>query len=420
MNELYSQESYYLEKNAFKIFFSLLNAQGYRIVGPRIHQNQAIFYEDLQGPQDLPMGWTDEQSPGKYRIFTDSNKYYFNFNCSPQSWKKYLNPSKQKLFSAKKNLDDSSFTITEEHIPEQKIAFLGMKACELSALAIQDNVFMHNQYKDLTYKIRRENILRISIDCLKASNTCFCTSMDQGPGAEKNFDLALSELKVEQGQIRESAEGKSQSFPLKHEGFLIRAGTEMGWSILNQLKLDIASEFQKQKVRNQVIEVAGQITRRLDTDEIKQNLFSMRNSSKWETVAGACLSCANCTMACPTCFCSSVEDVTDLSGEHTERWKRWDSCFTGDFSFVHGGAIRQTVASRYRQWATHKLAYWQDQFGESGCVGCGRCIAWCPVGIDLTEVANELQMEFKERDLIHQESSKKLNLEGNQEEENEK
>lgn len=93
-------------------------------------------------------------------------------------------------------------------------------------------------------------------------------------------------------------------------------------------------------------------------------------------------------MVCPTCFCTGVEDVTALAGDVTERVRKWDSCFTADFSYQHGGVVRESTKSRYRQWLTHKLSSWVDQFGSSGCVGCGRCITWCPTGIDLTaEVA---------------------------------
>jgi formate hydrogenlyase subunit 6/NADH:ubiquinone oxidoreductase subunit I len=374
-------EARYLSHNNFPALFSLLNSQGYRIIGPVVNQNQSILYEELEVIEDLPLGWTDEQSPGKYRLFRDDNRYYFNFNCSPQSWKRYLNPPKQKLFSGKRT-SENGFELTPEVVHPEKLAFFGMKACELSAVNIQDKVFVKGDFKDKSYQIRRENILRIAVDCLKSSNTCFCTSMGQGPGAEHSFDLALSEL-------------QRQSTEAEHRGFLLRAGTKLGSVLLEQLQLPLATEALIEQAKGQVNQVKSSISRKLDTQNIKQNLFSARNSETWEKVAAACLSCANCTMACPTCFCSSVEDITNLSGENTERWKRWDSCFTGDFSYVHGGATRQSVSSRYRQWATHKLSYWYDQFGESGCVGCGRCIAWCPVGIDLTQVANELQQEAK-------------------------
>jgi formate hydrogenlyase subunit 6/NADH:ubiquinone oxidoreductase subunit I len=104
-------------------------------------------------------------------------------------------------------------------------------------------------------------------------------------------------------------------------------------------------------------------------------------------VAQRCLACTNCTLVCPTCFCVAVEDTTDLAGDHVERHRRWDSCFTAGHSYVHGGSVHASTASRYRQWMTHKLSTWFDQFGSSGCVGCGRCIAWCPAAIDITEEA---------------------------------
>jgi ferredoxin len=102
-------------------------------------------------------------------------------------------------------------------------------------------------------------------------------------------------------------------------------------------------------------------------------------------------------MACPTCFCTTVDDVTDLTGSQAVRSRRWDSCFSMDFSYIHGGSVRSSGASRYRQWLTHKLASWQDQFGASGCVGCGRCITWCPVGIDLTEEVEAIRQDAERR-----------------------
>ena len=110
----------------------------------------------------------------------------------------------------------------------------------------------------------------------------------------------------------------------------------------------------------------------------------------WSRVAERCLGCANCTMVCPTCFCATVEDTTDLSGAIAERRRKWDSCFTCEFSSIHGGSIRRSGAARYRQWMTHKLSSWWQQFETSGCVGCGRCIVWCPVGIDITEEAHAI------------------------------
>jgi formate hydrogenlyase subunit 6/NADH:ubiquinone oxidoreductase subunit I len=133
------------------------------------------------------------------------------------------------------------------------------------------------------------------------------------------------------------------------------------------------------------VDRASRQIRHLDTAGLRDLLYENFEHPRWDNVAARCLSCANCTMVCPTCFCTTVEDVSDISGNHAERWRRWDSCFTQSFSYIHGGSVRTSAKSRYRQWMTHKLASWTDQFGTSGCVGCGRCITWCPVGIDITE-----------------------------------
>jgi sulfhydrogenase subunit beta (sulfur reductase) len=136
--------------------------------------------------------------------------------------------------------------------------------------------------------------------------------------------------------------------------------------------------------------------RTMDTKGIKELLYRNYENPRWDDVAKRCLTCGNCTMVCPTCFCTTVEDITDLTGEHVERWRKLDSCFTMDFSYIHGGSVRSSPRARYRQWMTHKLATWIDQFGTSGCVGCGRCITWCPVGIDITEETGAIRDSEKE------------------------
>jgi succinate dehydrogenase/fumarate reductase-like Fe-S protein len=125
--------------------------------------------------------------------------------------------------------------------------------------------------------------------------------------------------------------------------------------------------------------------RYVDTSDLQSLLYRNIDSKRWTETAKRCMTCTNCTMVCPTCFCTTVEDITDLTGTRAERMRKWDSCFTLEFSHIHGGSIRSSVLARYRQWLTHKFAYWKDQFGTYGCVGCGRCITWCPVGIDVTE-----------------------------------
>ena len=133
--------------------------------------------------------------------------------------------------------------------------------------------------------------------------------------------------------------------------------------------------------------------RKLQMDDLPALLEDRLELHHWNEVAKRCLSCGNCTQVCPTCFCWDAVDHTDLLATSTFRDRVWDSCFNPQYSYVFGGSTRPTIKSRYRQWLTHKLGTWKQQYGIFGCTGCGRCITWCPVGIDLTEEIPALRKE---------------------------
>jgi sulfhydrogenase subunit beta (sulfur reductase) len=359
------EEKYILNRQDFNQLFTALHKREYRIVGPALRDG-AIVYDELKSTGDLPAGWTDEQNGGTYRLKRRADEALFGFNSGPHSWKKFLHPSRVRLWEADRA--EGGLKVRGEPLDTCKLAFIGVRSCDLHAVAIQDKVFIQGSYLNPAYQARRQQAFIVAVNCGQAGGTCFCASMGTGPKVAKDYDLALTEL-LDAGR----------------HCFLIEAGTESGAEILGELPLHPAGEGEKAAAESAVATAAGQMGRRMDTAEIKDLLYRNYDHPRWENVAARCLTCANCTMVCPTCFCTSVEDVTDLKGEHAERWQRWDSCFTMDFSYIHGGSVRSTAKARYRQWMTHKLATWFDQFGTSGCVGCGRCITWCPVGIDITE-----------------------------------
>jgi formate hydrogenlyase subunit 6/NADH:ubiquinone oxidoreductase subunit I len=354
-----------LELAGLQALFEVLKACGYRLVGPRVRDG-AIVYDELASVDALPAGLTDEQEGGKYRLRKREDGALFGYAVGPHSWKKFLFPPVMRLWSAKRT--SNIFEIVPEQEETPRYAFIGVRSCELHAIAIQDKVFMEGKFVDPVYAGRRKKAFIVALNCSQAGGTCFCVSMKTGPKARAGFDLALTEI----------IEGARHYF-------LVEIGTDAGAQVLAQIPHRTAVE-QEQKAAEQVVErTAGQMGRAMDTTNIKELLYSNYEHPRWDQVASRCLTCANCTMVCPTCFCSTVEDVTDLTGEHAERWRKWDSCFQVDFSYIVGGSIRASAKSRYRQWMTHKLATWIDQFGASGCVGCGRCITWCPVAIDITE-----------------------------------
>jgi sulfhydrogenase subunit beta (sulfur reductase) len=367
-----------LEGDQLQALFDVLTQRGYKMLGPTLRDG-AIVYDELATAADLPAGWTDRQDGGTYRLERRKDQALFGYNVGPQSWKRFLHPPELRLWQAQRT--GGTFQIQEEDGGEiPRMAFLGMRACELNAIAIQDKVFLSGNWADPAYRSRRERTFIVAVNCGQAGGTCFCVSMNTGPKATSGFDLALTEV-LEDGA----------------HYFVVEAGTETGRDVLAEVfqraqpACRMASEGEKAKAENIVARTAEHMGRSLDTDGIKELLYRNYEHSRWDQVATRCLTCANCTMVCPTCFCSTVEDVTDLKGEHAERWRKWDSCFTTDFSYIHGGSIRSTARARYRQWMTHKLATWIDQFGTSGCVGCGRCITWCPVAIDITEEVSAIR-----------------------------
>ena len=342
-----------------------ISERGYELIGPTICEG-AIVYDHITSEKDLPKGWTDEQGPGKYRLARREDSAIFAYNVGPHSWKKFLHAPATRLWTCKR--DGGSFQIIEENRQTAKRAFIGVRACELRGISILDKVLAGGAFRDPDYKTRREDIFVVAVNCGQAGGTCFCASMNTGPRATSGFDLSLSEI-VDPGE----------------HYFVVEIGSKLGEEVIREVPQRAANEKDLEKVERMVSKTTGEMGRTMDTVGLKELLYRNYDHPRWDDVAKRCLTCANCTMVCPTCFCSTVEDVSDLEGEHAERWRKWDSCFTTDFSYIHGGSVRTSAKSRYRQWMTHKLASWADQFGEIGCVGCGRCITWCPVGIDITE-----------------------------------
>ncbi|MGI9473829.1 MAG: 4Fe-4S dicluster domain-containing protein [Rubripirellula sp.] len=352
----------WLEKESLHELFETLAQLGYQVVGPKLDQG-AIIYSEINSPSELPRGWTDRQSAGQYRAERSSSNAFFEFNVGPQSWKQYLFPPKVTVQTATRNTD-GAWKFDNPSEPAPKLALLGVRACELAAIAIQDRVFLGGPYVDQDYRRRRDATLIIAVNCTVANQNCFCHSTNTGPRCKEAFDLALTETE---------------------EGFVVEVGSELGLSVAARLSPSAATSVQQAQADRGRQRAVHQLGKELQTDGLPQLLRDNLEHPHWDNVAERCLSCTNCTMVCPTCFCSTVSEVSDLTGDQVDRERQWDSCFNVAFSYTSGGTVRNDVRSRYRQWLTHKLSSWHDQFDSSGCVGCGRCITWCPVGIDLRE-----------------------------------
>ncbi len=350
-----------IDRAGLDCLVEVLHERQYRVIGPQ-ERDGAIILDDLVTGAQLPAGWSVDTEPGKYRLRRRDDAAIFAHSAGPGSWKQFLHPPHRKVWETGPDLN-----VQPPEEPAQRLAFLGVRGCDLAAIAILGRVLGGGANPDTGFAGRNAGLFVVGVNCTEPGGVCFCVSMGTGPGVSQGYDLALTEIIDEAGHR-----------------FLVDIGTASGADVLDQVTALVADTRDVAAARTAVEVAAGRMGRAMPEADLPGVLRDSHESPQWQDVASRCLTCGNCTMVCPTCFCTTAEDVTDLTGDHAERWERWVSCFELDFSYQHGGSVRQSGESRYRQWITHKLGTWHDQFDSSGCVGCGRCIAWCPAGIDIT------------------------------------
>jgi ferredoxin len=367
-----------LDLTGLQTLMDVLAGRGYAVIGPVV-KDGAIDYGPVRTISDLPVGWGDEQAPGSYRLRRRDDGMVFGYANGAQSVKPVFFPANEVIWRGRRD-DEGNVEPRREEADDGPYAVLGVRSCDLHALGIHDTVLLGRRFADASYAVRRADAFVVAVTCSDPAGTCFCVSMGTGPrptaGRGAPFDLAMTEILDAAGHR-----------------FLLEAASERGVEVLREVGGRIADDRDRADAASVAESAAGRMGRKMDTAGLKDLLYASADSPMWDEVATRCLSCSNCTMVCPTCFCTDVQDITDLAGDSVQRERVWDSCFDSQHSYLHGGSVRRTTKARYRQWMTHKLASWIDQFGTSGCVGCGRCIAWCPAGIDITEQAAVLREE---------------------------
>ena len=300
-----------IDRAVLQEIFDALASRGYRVIGPTVRDG-AIVYDSVTTLDDLPVGYTDRQDAGRYRIEQRADTALFGYAVGSHSWKRFLHPPVERLWRVRREGD--GFSIVENEEVTEPLAFIGARACELRAIAIQDQVFLAGQYVGKSYKIRRDHAFIVAVNCGQAGGTCFCVSMDTGPKVEAGFDLALTEL-IEEGRHL----------------FVMELGSAAGVDLVKDLPHRPATEEEIAAAERVVDQTRGQMGRTLETNGLKELLQANANHPRWDEVAGRCLTSGNCTNVCPTCFCTTIDDTTDISGTIAERVRRWDSCFSLDF-----------------------------------------------------------------------------------------
>ncbi len=356
----------FLLREHFQQLIEVLTSQGYDCIGPTVQDNNLV-YREIHNIDQLPRGIEDHQSPGRYSLSQQDHPRYFAWANGAQAIKPFSFKPHETLWKCQR--DSQGNLQFEAQIPDSKpLAIIGVRACDLAALQLQRDHFLHQQYSDPWFRRHTRHLFLVAVHCSHPSSNCFCHATGDGPVATQDCDIAMHEL---------------------DDGFLITASSAKGETILNRLPLQITTASMQQQAQQQIQSAINKQQKSLPAN-IKNNLQQNLDHPHWKKIGERCLSCGNCTAVCPTCFCHQEHEQLTLDENSSSHYREWSSCFTHSHGYLAGYQFRPATWQRYRQWLTHKFAGWHDQYKRSGCVGCGRCISWCPAGIDVTEELENL------------------------------
>jgi sulfhydrogenase subunit beta (sulfur reductase) len=357
-----------------------LDRSGYEVWVPTIRDGTVTTRRHREG-DDLPVGYVSDQSPASYDLTRTEDRTRFAWAVGPQPWKPLLHPSDIATMTMLQTRSDVPVSVSVATRPTKRLALFGMRPCDLAAVDKLDRVLLDRApTSEPTYQSRREGAFLVVVNCGVPASTCFCASVNTGPhveGRSAGHDLEVTEL----------VGGTATDEPSYVIESISDRGAEILAAVVEHAEATPVTGAVQADVESNRRSAEESMRRHLPDDRVAPALVAAHDSNRWDEVAEQCLACGNCTAVCPTCFCTTIDDIGDLSGTRVERHRRWESCFSLEFSRVGSSPVRSSLAARYRQWMTHKLGTWHDQFGESGCVGCGRCTTWCPAGIDFVRVA---------------------------------
>ncbi len=356
-----NMKQFWLPRAGLDRLLTLIQETGYQLLGPQ-PVDGAIVYAPLSHAQQLPRGVHDHQQEGEYRLDSSDSPRCFAWANGPQCLKPLVFAATAPLFDTRRDAQGQlQFTAIQPEAPAT--AVIGVRACDLAALTLSDAHFRDDPH----YTQRRQALFLVAVHCSHPAATCFCAATGDGPTVrhDAGHDLLLGEL---------------------DEGFILSVGSPAGQAVLDRLitegHVHTAPGAALAELLQSGLDAAGYQHRQLP--DLHGRLIAQSDHPHWQTLGERCLGCGNCTLVCPSCFCSSEVEQAQLNGRLSHHYRQWDSCFSPGHATLAGFNVRADTTSRYRQWLCHKLDSWHDQYGRAGCVGCGRCISWCPVGIDIT------------------------------------
>lgn len=337
-----------LRKKAFSQWVKKLDS--YKIYGP-VKDGEIWNYELIKNPEDINLDYSNTILSAKKIIF-------------PQ----------REVFMEFSTGDNGQLKV-KEILPEEKlVAIFGLRPCDAKALTLTDKVF-DGDYIDLYYTKRRNQATLVGLTCnTPPSPNCFCLSLGGSPHSKEGLDILMTDL---------------------GDKYYVESLTKKGDELINLAK-DLFEE-PKAHDKNDLEKIHRDSEKKIkrhinDIEKIPANLKTMFDSPFWDEESLSCLRCGICTYLCPACHCFDINDeIISSSPLKGKRVRTWDTCQFPDFTMHSSGHNpRPDRASRLRQRILHKFQYFVENYQSYQCTGCGRCITYCPVGIDLIEILNKV------------------------------
>lgn len=334
-----------------------LKSRGLAVLAYKLQGDLPVFGE-VGSLRDILVEYSDLQSPGSYKLVKDMRGFFRHSQYSP---KYFLHPPIQDVYEVS---DD--FNIAQTRTNPVPTALFGIKPCDLAAIEVLDKILEC----DDVYQARRSSIAYIIVEeCVEPGGTCFCGSVGAGPSVTKGYDVAYTRL---------------------DDKVLFKVGSSKGMELIEKLGLAKAPEKLLRKYEELLVDAKRKASRLPPLETIAKALEDVAPAEEfWRYVSARCVGCTNCNMVCPTCFCTEFVDYANLTG-NARRERQWFGCLSYTYGQVAGQHFRPELLMRYRHFVLHKFVFYQKQIGLPGCVGCGRCITWCPMGIDLREVVSRV------------------------------
>ncbi len=327
----------------------------------------------IAAARELYLPVNDSEGRAAFTRWTDGSEYSRSLN-TVRSPKDFFFPQTEDMMSFR--VEGQTIEIKDPELLDRDFVVFGVRACDVRAFDVLDNVFLKDP-ADSYYSARRDHGTIVAVACDRPGETCFCGTFGIDP-AEPRGDVSV----------------------WMDGGFAYwQANTEKGEKLLASIS-DLTDEA-ADNAADGAKETISKIMAKLPLAGLTADGFGpgktqeLFDDPKWAELSESCLGCGTCTFVCPTCQCYDIRDFN--TGRGVIRFRCWDSCMYSEFTKMSAGQPRLTQKERFRQRFMHKLVYYpENNGGMFSCVGCGRCVARCPISMNIVKVMRAIGGEKHE------------------------